>query len=110
MKWAQKNPIKAGLASFLPVLAGAGLVRAAKALGLGKLLGEIGWVKGLGAAMATVGGGMMEGMGGGKERFEKAMGKEAGKLEKGIEKGAEKMEEKKEWGWGLDHLDRKSVV
>ncbi|CZR56781.1 uncharacterized protein PAC_06670 [Phialocephala subalpina] len=107
LRWAQKNPIKAGLASFLPLLAGAGLVKGAKALGLGKLLGEIGWVKGLGAAMGMVGGGIIEGMGGGKARWEEAVGKgkdAKGKIEKEVEKGAEKLEEGKEWGYGLDHF------
>ncbi len=37
MQWSSKNPIKAGMLTFIPVLATAGIVRAAK--GVGKLFG-----------------------------------------------------------------------
>ena len=37
MKWSSKNPIKAGLLTFIPVLATAGIMRTAK--GIGKLFG-----------------------------------------------------------------------
>ncbi|KUJ17291.1 uncharacterized protein LY89DRAFT_684374 [Mollisia scopiformis] len=86
VKWAQKNPIKAGLASFLPVLAGAGLIRAGKALGLGPAF----------AGVAKLLSGLMEGMGGGKAP---GSGDESGRVAKGVEK-----EVKKEWGWGMDHF------
>jgi hypothetical protein len=38
MKWLSKNPIKAGFLTFIPVLATAGIVKAAK--GIGKLFGS----------------------------------------------------------------------
>ena len=37
MKWSSSNPIKAGLLTFIPILATAGVVKAAK--GIGKLFG-----------------------------------------------------------------------
>lgn len=43
MQWSSKNPIKAGMLTFIPVLATAGIVRAAK--GVRKLFGgEMGGV------------------------------------------------------------------
>ncbi|KAE8443649.1 hypothetical protein EG329_001507 [Mollisiaceae sp. DMI_Dod_QoI] len=101
MKWAQKNPIKAGLATFIPILAGAGMVRAGKALGLGKAF------SGLTGVLGMVGGGLMEGMGGGKppgsgKEGLKGMEGKGGGIAKGLEKEVEK--EKKEWGWGMDHF------
>ena len=52
MKWSSGNPIKAGLLTFIPVLAAAGVVKAAK--GIGKLFGggagELGKAAGLKAA------------------------------------------------------------
>ncbi len=80
MKWCKANPIKAGLFTFLPVLAGVGVAKFLKGLsGLGKDI--------------------MEGMGGGPFPDRKAakdkLEKEGLKIEKEVGK---------EWGWGLDHF------
>ncbi|RDL36400.1 uncharacterized protein BP5553_05752 [Venustampulla echinocandica] len=74
IRWGKENPIKAGLATFIPVLLSAGVVRAAK---------------GLSGPLKKVLGFFLEGMGGGKAKG----------VEKKLAKGA-----KKEFGWGLDHF------
>jgi hypothetical protein len=80
VQWAKKNPIKAGIATFLPVMLGAGLVRGAKALGLHFNFGPLGKVAG---------------------KLEKGMGGGPGAA---AAKAAEKKAEKKAWGYGLDHF------
>ncbi|PBP27568.1 hypothetical protein BUE80_DR001382 [Diplocarpon rosae] len=40
-KWCKRNPIKAGVLSCVPVIAGAGLVRTINFLGLGKRIGDL---------------------------------------------------------------------
>lgn len=42
MKWCKRNPITAGLLTFIPVLAGAGVVRAVKSLGVGYMFKKMG--------------------------------------------------------------------
>jgi hypothetical protein len=85
VKWCRNNPIKAGLLTFIPVLAGAGMVKmftsAAKVLGV--------------AGIA-----IMEGMGGGRTPGNWEGKKEAAKdAAKDVENAAEK-----EWGYGLDEF------
>jgi len=54
MRWSSKNPIKAGLLTFTPVVATAGIVRAGKVIG--KLFGgEKGALGGLGKAAGVKG-------------------------------------------------------
>jgi hypothetical protein len=54
MRWSSKNPIKAGLLTFTPVVATAGIVRAGKVIG--KLFGsEKGALGGLGKAARVKG-------------------------------------------------------
>ncbi|KAG4426123.1 hypothetical protein IFR04_000830 [Cadophora malorum] len=42
MRWCKRNPMTAGLLTFIPVLAGAGMVRAVKSLGIGDMLKKMG--------------------------------------------------------------------
>ncbi|KAH9206544.1 hypothetical protein DL95DRAFT_396835 [Leptodontidium sp. 2 PMI_412] len=42
MKWCKRNPITAGLLTFIPVLAGAGMVRVVKSLGVGNIFKKMG--------------------------------------------------------------------
>ncbi len=79
MKWCKENPIKAGLLTFLPVLAGVGVAKFVKVI-------------------SELGKDIMEGMGGGPFPDRKAA-KE--KLAKG---GKMRKEIEKEWGWGLDEF------
>ncbi|CAL3970076.1 unnamed protein product [Diplocarpon coronariae] len=41
LKWCKRNPIKAGMLSFVPVLAGARLVRTVSLLGIGQRIGDL---------------------------------------------------------------------
>jgi hypothetical protein len=90
IKWCRNNPIKAGLLTAVPVLAGAAMFNV-----------FAGAVKALGTAGIAI----MEGMGGGK-----MPGNWAGEIKdkaKDIAKEAkeEAEEEAAEWGYGLDHFD-----
>lgn len=74
-RWTKENPIKAGLITFLPVLAAAG---AAKMLGgLGKMLGK------------------------GKSEADKVISANRKVIEQSRKA---KKDGKKVWGWGLDEL------
>ena len=42
MRWCKRNPMTAGLLTFIPVLAGAGMVRAVRSLGIGAMLKKMG--------------------------------------------------------------------
>ncbi|KAL2062577.1 hypothetical protein VTL71DRAFT_5649 [Oculimacula yallundae] len=42
MRWCKRNPITAGLLTFIPVLAGAGVVRVVKSLGIGNMFKKMG--------------------------------------------------------------------
>ncbi|KAH7324106.1 hypothetical protein BKA65DRAFT_80403 [Rhexocercosporidium sp. MPI-PUGE-AT-0058] len=42
MRWCKRNPITAGLLTFIPVLAGAGMVRVVKGLGIGDMFKKMG--------------------------------------------------------------------
>lgn len=76
MRWARKNPIKAGLLTFLPFAAAAVVSRLAGVIG---------------KASAPLVGAMMQGLGGKKRG-------------KGGEKGLKEGENAK-WGYGMDHFD-----
>ena len=77
MRWGKKNPIKAGLLTFLPVLAGAGIARI-----FGTSLGAIG------------------------KKFGKKLGEGKLGVESLLEKkrkiASEAHKGNKKWGWGLD--------
>jgi len=73
--WAKENPIKAGLITFVPVLALAGATR---------MLGGIGRV-----------------FGKGKKRVEEVVKDSRSRAKEGK---AAKKDGKQLWGWGLDHL------
>lgn len=79
IRWAKQNPVKAGLAAFVPLVAVAGFAKAVHgivALG-GELLGR---------------------------RADEHEDGKAGDVDEEEEEGKEKEKPKKVYGWGMDHF------
>jgi hypothetical protein len=78
MKWSKGNPIKAGFLTFIPIVAGAGIVKMAR--GVGKMVGLVEKGDGVGEKMRKKLGGKGE-WGYGLDDFKGFAGSKGGPLE-----------------------------